>query len=1059
MYKIFTNFIFFIVKKSTPIKILIFLVFFINIWLTSYAHASTETISLPASYNGSDISFTNIYSTATPISSDSANSGTDVYRVTFKVSSGTGKIKLTTVEGLTAETGYPSLGTDEETTQISFTATSLATANAAAASLQYKGGEGTLTAAVLNITTAGGNAAYNSNTGSYYLYVDNPVTWAAARTAAAASNLNGIKGYLATVTTADEFTFIRDTSTATDFWLGGTDSVTEGTWKWVNDEGVPADERDKTFWIGTSDDGSAQNGYTTFWNDGEPNDFENGEDALVADAAGSTWADLPTTGFTRPYVIEYTPSASSGSLSSLNISVAGGPTISSLSPVDNATGVLLDANLVITFSESVAADTGNITIYKASDDTVFEAIDVTDAAVSGSGTATITINPSSSFAAGESYYVLIDATAFNTSTGGFLSFAGISSTTAFNFSVITEPTLSASSPSDNATGVSITANIVLTFSEDVTAVSGDIFIKKTSDNSTIETIAVNDATKVSGSGTTIITVNPATTLAVSTEYYVLIDATAFDSVNNIDYAGISSTTALSFTTGAVSTPPTMTITAAEGVDGFESDDATLSLTFTSNEATTNFAEADITVSNATLSNFTAVSATVYTATLTPTAAGAVTIDVAAGTFTNANANNNLAATQFNWTYGSDPTKKADVMGTIQATSNAAIGFTSTSIKSVQNRLGWLRRNKDKEKTSHQGIKISFSNPILNYVINNNSLDFKTLTHQAVAHTNTSVQMNNPAIQTALSQMNKSASEMMKQVEDKYQVVSLNPNQSAGPLFNDWSIWTEGKIMAGSLDGNNGSANQKSDTLNVAIGIDKPTANAGLVGVALNLGTDDIKVGSAGSGIESKNVSLSLYNIIQTKNLLDVETQLGLGRMSIDTVRKDGSQTLNGDRDVMMPFASVAIRNKPFQYQAASLTPYGRAEWAYIELDSYTENGGNLALQYDKQKINRYMLFVGSDVNYETSFASGRLKPFAAFEYGLDLTSNSDVSMNYAGVNTKYQTQLEKVATSNVMLRLGLDYKREDETNFSISYERQEAIGAGNSDSIQFKFSKVLGKVN
>ena len=542
---------------------------------------------------------------------------------------------------------------------------------------------------------------------------------------------------------------------------------------------------------------------------------------------------------------------------------------------------------------------------------------------------------------------------------------------------------------------------------------------------------------------------------------MLIDATAFDSVNNTDYAGISSTTALSFTTGADSTPPTMTITAAEGVDGFQSDDATLSLTFTSNEDTVNFTVADITVSNGTLSNFTAVSSTVYTATLTPTAAGAVTIDVAAGTFTDANANNNLAANQFNWTYGSDPTKKADVMGNIQASSNAAIGFTSTSIKSVQNRLDWLRRNKDTEKTSYQGIKVDFNNPILDYVVNNNSIDFTKLTHQAVAHTNTSAQMNNPVIQTAISQMkmNKSVSEMMKQVDDKYQVVSLNPNQSAGPLFNDWSIWTEGKIMVGSLDGSNGSADQDSDTLNIAIGIDRPTANAGLIGVALNVGTDDVEVGSVGSGIKSKNISLSLYNIFKTQNLLDVETQFGIGRMSIDTTRKDGSQTLTGDRDVRMPFASVAIRNKPFQYQSVSLTPYGRAEWAYIELDSYTENGGNLALQYDKQKINRYMLFVGSDVNYETSFASGTLKPFAAFEYGLDLTSNSDVSMNYAGVNTKYQTQLEKMAASNLMLRLGLDYKREDETNFSISYQRQEAIGAGNSDSIQFKFSKVLGKVN
>ena len=98
------------------------------------------------------------------------------------------------------------------------------------------------------------------------------------------------------------------------------------------------------------------------------------------------------------------------------------------------------------------------------------------------------------------------------------------------------------------------------------------------------------------------------------------------------------------------TGPTMTITAAEGIDGFKSGDATLSLTFTSNEATTNFEIGDISVSNGTLSSFVAVSNTVYTATLTPIAAGEVTIDVAAATFTDATSNNNTAAVQFNWFY-------------------------------------------------------------------------------------------------------------------------------------------------------------------------------------------------------------------------------------------------------------------------------------------------------------------------------------------------------------------------------------------------------------------------
>ena len=44
--------------------------------------------------------------------------------------------------------------------------------------------------------------------------------------------------------------------------------------------------------------------------------------------------------------------------------------------------------------------------------------------------------------------------------------------------------------------------------------------------------------------------------------------------------------------------------------------------------------------------------TTYTATFTPTGDGATTIDVGAGTFTDASSNDNTAATQFNWTFDS-----------------------------------------------------------------------------------------------------------------------------------------------------------------------------------------------------------------------------------------------------------------------------------------------------------------------------------------------------------------------------------------------------------------------
>ena len=145
-------------------------------------------------------------------------------------------------------------------------------------------------------------------------------------------------------------------------------------------------------------------------------------------------------------------------------------------------------------------------------------------------------------------------TAFDDSSSN--SYAGISSTTALSFtSANVLPTLSSSTPADNATSVSRDANIILNFSEIVDVETGNITIKKTSDNSTFETIDVTSS-NVTGTGTTQITINPTSNFNADIEYYVLIDATAFDDVSSGSYAGISSTTALSFTTESMTDPIT-----------------------------------------------------------------------------------------------------------------------------------------------------------------------------------------------------------------------------------------------------------------------------------------------------------------------------------------------------------------------------------------------------------------------------------------------------------------------------------------------------------------------
>jgi len=154
-----------------------------------------------------------------------------------------------------------------------------------------------------------------------------------------------------------------------------------------------------------------------------------------------------------------------------------------------------------------------------------------------------------------------------------------------------------------------------------------------------------------------------------------------------DAVGNNNTAATQFNWTYDATAPTMTITAAEVSDGATSNDGTLALTFTSSEATTNFAKADITVSGGALSSFAATSTTVYTATFTPSASGATTIDVASGKFTDAAGNNNTAATQFNWTYdGTAPTMTitASEVSDGGTSNDGTLALTFTSSKATTN---------------------------------------------------------------------------------------------------------------------------------------------------------------------------------------------------------------------------------------------------------------------------------------------------------------------------------------------------------------------------------------
>jgi hypothetical protein len=114
------------------------------------------------------------------------------------------------------------------------------------------------------------------------------------------TTFKGQQGYLVTITSADENTFIINNVPATNVWFAATDEVVDG--RWVIDAGP-----EKGTLMKTSNGQTAGNiqGVYNNWCQGEPNGNNGSENYAVAKWNGAAcWNDL-SNNWNNPYVIEY----------------------------------------------------------------------------------------------------------------------------------------------------------------------------------------------------------------------------------------------------------------------------------------------------------------------------------------------------------------------------------------------------------------------------------------------------------------------------------------------------------------------------------------------------------------------------------------------------------------------------------------------------------------------------------------------------------------------------------------------------------------------------------
>ncbi|NMG09128.1 FG-GAP-like repeat-containing protein [Brasilonema sp. UFV-L1] len=159
--------------------------------------------------------------------------------------------------------------------------------------------------------TLGTTLASADNNHFYEFVSAENISWTDAQSAASGRNYLGLQGYLATITSSTEQNFIQG-KVEGNGWIGASDSVTEGEWRWVT-----GPEAGTLFWNG-NENGSAVTGQYNNWNSGEPNNLFDQEDyghvignSSIGQTAQGKWNDLSNDNLTnqeysvKGYIVEY----------------------------------------------------------------------------------------------------------------------------------------------------------------------------------------------------------------------------------------------------------------------------------------------------------------------------------------------------------------------------------------------------------------------------------------------------------------------------------------------------------------------------------------------------------------------------------------------------------------------------------------------------------------------------------------------------------------------------------------------------------------------------------
>ncbi|MGO4776611.1 autotransporter outer membrane beta-barrel domain-containing protein, partial [Lysobacter sp. 2RAB21] len=273
------------------------------------------------------------------------------------------------------------------------------------------------------------------------------------------------------------------------------------------------------------------------------------------------------------------------------------------------------------------------------------------------------------------------------------------------------------------------------------------------------------------------------------------------------------------------------------------------------------------------------------------------VTVASFTLNNAYATSAVATIEIEVMPRSDPSKDPEVLGILNAQTEAARRFASSQIGNFQQRMEGLHDGGTAGTRFDNGLSFSIDS-------------------------------------RCRDEARRTPGSDCRQPMLGDERASLEPKPAVEGTGPQYGIWTGGTINSGNRDGRGGgSAGLDFETSGISLGADYRLRRDFAFGGGIGYGRDDTDVGTRGSRSKGESYSAVLYASYHPGESFYLDGLLGYQWMSFDSRRyvTDTGGMVRGSRDGNQWFASVSA-GMDYQRDRLRVSPYARVDVARATLD-------------------------------------------------------------------------------------------------------------------------------